>query len=171
MASDPVHQTLAKIGYTLLQVQGTERVVKRVIQVTMPKKADLFASLQEKLSASEIKRPLGPFLSELRKRADLNTDFDALLSRFLVRRNEFIHDTSQPEGWSLLTRTGREVVNRQLLALLADSNEVRDIFLAMLHAWKVQADEPTSDEEETAFKAVLGKYEGGLLSRKWGPDA
>jgi hypothetical protein len=123
------------------------------------------------MSASDIERPLGAFLTELRRRAELHSDVDALLTRYLLRRNEFIHDISQPEGWSLKSDEGLEVVDQQLKDLLADSKEVRTLFVALLHAWKVQVEVDTTKEEEKAFEAIAGKYEGGALSRKWGTGA
>jgi len=161
-------KTLAKIGYVLLNIQSTERVVKRVIQIAMPHERHVLASLQEKLSASDIERPLGAFLTELRKRAELHKEVDALLKRFLLRRNVFIHNISQPEGWSLQNDAGLGVIDQQLKELLADSKEVRVLFLGLLHAWKVQVDVETTEEEKAAFEAVAGKYEGGILSRRWG---
>jgi hypothetical protein len=83
----------------------------------------------------------------------------------------FIHDISKPDGWTLKTKDGLGVINRQLDELLADSKEVRTLFVALLYSWKVQGEmEPTKEEDE-AFHAICGKYEGGVLSRRWGGDA
>lgn len=141
--------------------------MKRVIQIAMPHESHVLASLQEKLSSSDIERPLGAFLTELRKRAELHKGVDALLNRFLLRRNIFIHNISQPEGWSLRSDAGLGVIDQQLKELLADSKEVRVLFLGLLHAWKVQVDVETTEEEKVAFEAVAGKYERGVLFRRW----
>lgn len=164
-------KTLAKIGYTLLNIQSTERVIKRVLQIAMPREQDLFVSLAERLASKDADRPLGAFLTELRKRAELHSEVDELLKRFLQSRNVFIHEISKPEGWTLKTNEGLRVVNAQLDQLLGYSVEVRTLFMALLYSWKIQGEmEPTKEEDE-AFQAIAGKYEGGVLSRKWGSDA
>jgi hypothetical protein len=164
-------KALQKIGYTLLHIQSTERVIKLVMQTAMPCEKDLFTSLTERLLSKEMERPLGAFLTELRKRASLHADFDALLRRFLVNRNTFIHDISEPEGWSLKSDVGLRVIDRQLAELLADSDQVRSHFKALLYSWKIQGEMDTTEDENEAFHAISGKYEGGVLSRKWGIDA
>jgi hypothetical protein len=164
-------KVLAKIGYVLMNVQSTERVIKRVMQIAMPREADLFVPLFERLASKDMDRPLGAFLTELRKRAGLNQDFDELLKRFLLQRNVFIHDITQPEGWTLKTKEGIVVVDIQLNNLLNDSKDVRTHFMALLYSWKVQTEIEPSKEESEAFEAVAGTYQGGVLSRKWGNGA
>jgi hypothetical protein len=171
MDSTLVTKILAKIGYVLLNVQSTERVIKRVIQIAMPREREFFVSLSERLASKDTDRPLGAFLTELRKRAEVHSDVNVLLKRFLLRRNTFIHEISKPEGWTLKTKEGLRVINGQLDELLADSAEVRTLFLALIYAWKVQGEMHTTKEEDEAFQAISGKYEGGVLSRKWGSDA
>ncbi|QJR30036.1 hypothetical protein [Limnobacter profundi] len=163
-----VTKILAKIGYVLLNVQSTERVIKRVMKIAMPHESDYLVALSERLASKDMDRPLGAFLTELRKRAELNSQVDVLFKRFLLRRNVFIHDISKPKGWTLKTKEGLLVINSQLEELLADSTAVRTHFLALLYSWKVQGEmEPTKEEDE-AFRAITAKYEGGVLSRKWG---
>lgn len=164
-------RVLAKIGYVLMHLQLTERIIKRVMQIAMPREADLFISLSERLESKNLDHPLGPFLIELRKRAHLNQDFDELLKRFLLQRNVFIHDIAQPEGWSLKTKEGILVVDTQLNQLLENSEKVRAHFMALLYSWKIQADMEPSEEEAEAFTAISRTYEGGILSRKWGNGA
>lgn len=171
MDSAHVTRTLAKIGYVLLHIQSTERAIKLIMQTALPRERDLFTSLTERLSSKDMERPLGTFLTELRKRATLHADFDELLRRFLLNRNIFIHDISEPEGWSLKSEAGLKIVHQQLEELLTDSDQIRTHFKALLYSWKVQGEmDPTKDEGE-AFQDVSGKYEGGVLSRKWGTDA
>lgn len=170
-AASGTPQAFAKIGYVLLNLQATERVVKRAVQIAMPREIYVFASMEEKLLAADFERPLGAFLHELRKRAELHTEVDALLTRFLESRNTFIHNISQPEGWCLQTEAGLAVVDRQLRTLLDDSKEVRALFLGLLHSWKIQVGLPTAEWEEQAFEAMAGKYEGRIMSRRWGNGA
>ncbi|MCO4863723.1 hypothetical protein MKD38_18755 [Cupriavidus sp. WGlv3] len=165
-----VTKVLAKIGYVLLNVQSTERVIKRVMQIAVPRESDLFISLTERLASKDMDRPLGAFLTELRKRANLHGQVDELLRRFLLRRNVFIHDISKPDGWTLKTGEGLLVIDRQLNELLADSEEIRTLFMGLLYSWKVQGEMEPAKEEEEAFQAISGKYEGGVLSRKWGSE-
>jgi hypothetical protein len=140
------------------------------MQIAMPQERDFFVTVTERIESKKMNRPLGPFLTELRKRAELHADFDQLLSDFLTRRNEFIHHITKPEGWTLSTSEGLAVVGRQLKELHDSSNEVRTIFTAILYSWKVQDElEPTAEEVE-AFAALEGKYEGGVIRRKWGID-
>lgn len=167
LSSEHVSKILAKVGYTLLVVQSTERVVKRVMRIAMPDIDEFFTAVSERLSAKEMDRPLGAFLTELRKKVSLHEDVDALLRRFLLERNEFIHAISTPEGWTLKTVEGLRVVNRQLDELLRDAKEVRTIFLSYLWAWKVQGEMATTEEEDAAFRAIEGKYEGSIMARRW----
>lgn len=131
---------------------------------------DFFATVAERLESNRMDRPLGPFLAELRKRAELHADVDRLLTDFLTRRNEFIHRITKPEGWTLRTPEGLEVVGKQLKELYESSKQVRTIFMALLYSWKVQGELEPSAEEVEAFAALEGKYEGGVMSRKWGID-
>lgn len=94
----------------LLHVQMTEKTIKRVMQIAMPQESDFFVAVTERIESKKMNRPLGPFLTELRKRAELHADFDQLLSDFLTRRNEFIHHITKPDGWTLSTSKG--LVNR-----------------------------------------------------------
>ena len=165
-----VTRILLKIGYVFLHVQATEKAVKLVMQIAMPCEQDLFASLTERLVAKERQRPLGPFLHELRSRATLHVDIDELLSRFLLNRNRFVHNILKVEGWSLKTEAGCGAASRFLNELLADSMEVRNIFIGLLHSWKVQSGLDTTEEEDRAF-VEMEKYEGPILSRKWGKGA
>ena len=165
-----VTKILLKIGYVFLHVQSTEKAVKLVMQIAMPCEQDLFASLTERLVAKERQRPLGPFLHELRSRATLHPDIEELLSRYLSSRNRFVHNVSEVEGWSLKTEAGCAVANDFLNGLLADSKEVRSVFIGLLHSWKVQSGLDTTEEEDRAF-AEMEKYEGQILSRKWGSGA
>jgi hypothetical protein len=164
-------KVLAKIGYVLMHLQCTERIIKRVMQITMPREADLFISLSERLASKDMDRPLGAFINELRKRSYLNQEFDELLKCFLLLRNVFIHDIAQQEGWSLKTKEGIRVADTQLNQILENSEKVRAHFKALLYSWKIQADMEPSEEEAEAFTAISGTHEGGILSRKWGNGA
>lgn len=164
-------KSLAKIGYVLMHLQYTERIIKRVMQVAMPREADLFISLPERLGSKDMDRPLGAFIAGLRKRAYLNQEFDGLLKSFLLQRNVFIHDIAQPEGWTLKTKEGIRVVDTQLNQILENSEKVRSHFKALLYSSKIQADLEPSEEEAEAFTAISSTYEGGILSRKWGNGA
>jgi hypothetical protein len=171
MSPEHVSKILAKVGYTLLVVQSTERAVKRVMRIAMPNIDELFTEISDRLSAKEMDRPLGAFLTELRKKASLHDDVDALLRRFLLKRNEFIHAIATPDGWTLKTLEGLRIVNRQLDELLRDAKDVRTIFLSYLWAWKVQGEMETTEEEDEAFRAIKGKYDGGVMARRWEVDA
>ncbi len=141
--------------------------MKLVMQIAMPREQDLFASLTDRLVAKQRQRPLGPFLHELRNRATLHPDIEELLSRFLLRRNCFVHNLSEVEDWSLKTEAGCTAANNFMNNLLADSVEVRNVFIGLLHSWKVQTGYDTTEEEDSAF-AAMEKYEGQILSRRWG---
>lgn len=170
MASQQVAKVLLKIGFVFLHLQSTEKAVKLVMQIAMPREQDLFALLTERLVAKERQRPLGPFLEELRKRATLHPQVDELLSRYLLKRNRFVHNLSEVENWSLRTEAGCAVAHDFLNGLLADSKDVRSIFIGLLRSWKVQSGLETTEEEDRAF-AEMEKYEGQILSRKWGSGA
>ena len=167
-----VREVLAKIGYVLLHIQATERVVKLAMQVAMPGEAELlFTSIAERVTSKDVRRPLGPFLAELRKRATLHDDVDDLLTRFLTKRNAFIHNLAEVDGWSITTEAGIATAHQHLGELLDESKQVRTHFLGLLYSWKVQTGLKPTEYEEEGFAAIAEKFEGGILSRKWGTDA
>jgi hypothetical protein len=133
------------------------RILRTIIglQIAMPQERDLFVTVTERIASKDMNRPLGPFLTELRKRAELHADVDQLLTNFLMRRNEFIHHITKPEGWTLTTPEGLEVIGKQLRELHKSSKEVRTIFTALLYAWKVQDElEPTVEDMEKFIEQI-----------------
>lgn len=167
-SADAVKMILTQIGYVFLQIQRAEKTVKLAVLVVMPAAADLFAPLIERLEPKKRKPPLGPFLNKLRSRATVHPDIEQLLARYLDNRNRFVHNLSEVEGWSLTTHAGCVAASRFLNGLLDDAQEVRAIFRAMLHAYQLQTNMPTTEEDGREFDELVSKYGAPLIARNWG---
>lgn len=164
--SQAASSILRKIGYLLLHLQSTEKTIKVCIQIALPDEQDFFINVLDRLNEKERKKPLGHFLKALRLRADLNSDVDELLERFLNHRNAFVHNLEEVPEWNLKTREGCMAADAFLTKLHNESKEVHLLFLGILNAWKIQTENETSAEEE-ACVAKLSKYQSPIIKRKY----
>jgi hypothetical protein len=128
----------AKIGAALCLVQTAEEVIRTCITYVLPKTSPLTIEDLERQTNAERKKTLGYFLGELRKRADLDEDFDALLASFLENRNTLVHRIGEVPGWTLRTAEGRKIASIFAGRLLTETLEVIKIFAGLLSAWQEQ---------------------------------
>lgn len=87
------------MGVALLLLQTSERVIRLCMTLVLPKHEAITLELLQQQEESERCRTLGYFLTELRKRVDIDAQFDLLLIDFLKNRNDFIHDLSRVPDW------------------------------------------------------------------------
>src|SRR5947207_15392683 len=92
-------EVLMTIGVALLLLQATEKVIRLCMTFVLQKTSSLTLESLLGQEDSERTKTLGYFLAQLRKRTDLDAEFDALLTDFLRNRNDFIHDLSRIPGW------------------------------------------------------------------------
>jgi hypothetical protein len=90
--------------------------------------------------ASQRKRTLGQFLVELRRRVDIDDQFDMILEEFLDKRNTLIHRIDDVPGWSLHNEEGLKTARHFVDRLIIVSETVLDVFMALLRVWQKDVD-------------------------------
>jgi hypothetical protein len=107
-----------------IQIQVTERVLRLVTTFVLQKSNSVTAETLLDQVESDRRKTLGYFLSELRKRADLDQHFDSTLAEFLSHRNTLVHHLSDLPGWDTETLggiyVGRKFIN-ELIAMNSKS--------------------------------------------------
>jgi len=154
--NDSEKDLLMRMGACLLLVQQTESILRFCLTFVLQKQSPLTLEVLENQRSAERKKTLGYFLTELRKRADLDEGFDLLLSDFLTRRNQFVHNITELEGWDRSTESGRKVALNFVNILTRQAVKISQILSGLMMAWQEQAglDVPTSKEMED----LAGKY-------------
>jgi hypothetical protein len=96
-------QILSEIGLTLFYLQGLENSIEFMLDWVFPEKPT--GKLAELYTASVSKRrqTLGQLLAELRKRTDVNPQFDSMLAVFLEDRNRFVHRLFNEREFNLVS--------------------------------------------------------------------
>ena len=84
------------MGLTLVLMQATEMVINACLTYALPEGGVL--TLEMLRRSGQKKRTLGQFLTELRKRVDIDEHFDMILEEFLDKR--------RPSWLSLMLRPG-----------------------------------------------------------------
>lgn len=113
----------------------------------------------ERQEKAERKKTLGYFLSELRKRADLEPGFEALLDDFLERRNILVHRLADVPGWSLENDVGLAATNAFVQDMLRVTDTVLKVFMGLVRAWEEQTGiRPTEVEGHRFFTAIDATY-------------
>lgn len=148
-----VSMTLAKIGFLLLDVQSTERAIKLCAKVALPKLDQILTGLGDRIQNGEYDRKtIGQMLGQLRERATFQTDFEAILDRFLRNRNLLAHDLANIPGWSLKKEEGLKAANEFLDELTDDSRTVRSVFVGIINSWRIQSGHDVDEEEFANLK-------------------
>jgi len=162
-------KVLEAMGIALLLMQNAERVIRLCMTFVLQKQPPLTLDLLQNQEESERAKTIGYFLSELRKRANIEESFDLLLKDFLKNRNDFIHDLSRIPKWGLRTPE-RSATSLQFLHLLIQqTDEVQKVFVGLVLAWQEQAGltEPPLPEHEwflevdAAYKPLAFHIFGG----------
>jgi hypothetical protein len=145
--NDKRDELLLMVGQIVLISQTTEKVIRLCLTFVIQEDAPLTLEKLEFLELKEKKKTIGYFLSELRKRASLDEDFDQLLIEFLEKRNTLIHNVEDVPGWSLENSSGRIEARKFLGKLAFLTVEVLKIFTGLVRAWQNQVGIDTSDLE------------------------
>ncbi|MCZ7563808.1 MAG: hypothetical protein M5U08_08340 [Burkholderiales bacterium] len=135
-------QVLIAMGVAVLMLQVTERVIRLCMTIVLQKQSPLTLEALQAQEEFERNKALGYFVAELRKRADLQDGFDALLKDFLKNRNDFIHDLSRVPGWELGSEEQTEKAKRFVHGLIHQSDRVLKVFLGLVSAWQEQVGVP-----------------------------
>jgi len=73
---------LARIGAAVVLARTAEQLIRLVMTFVLQKDSPLTVEKIERQSRDERRKTLGYFLAQLRRRADLDPEFDALLDAF-----------------------------------------------------------------------------------------
>lgn len=156
-------EVLVAMGVALLILQTTERVIRLCMTLVLPKDGALTLESLQQQEESERYKTLGYFLAELRKRVNIDAEFDLLLRDFLKNRNDFIHDLSRVRDWGFKkaqdVASSKEFVNR----IIRQSERVTKVFSGFIRAWQEQIgmDLPVPEHEffddiERNFRPIVG---------------
>ena len=153
-------EILLRMGLTLVLMQATEMVINACLTYALPEGGVLTL---EPLKADQKKRTLGQFLTELRKRVDIDEHFDLILEEFLDKRNTLIHRIKDVPGWSLDNEQGCLIAYQFVNRLMTVNESVCDTFTALLSMWKNQEDIKTPVDHlfaniETHIKIVNNTF-------------
>jgi hypothetical protein len=147
-------ETLAAIAVALLLAQTAERLIRLCMTFVLQQSSPLTLELLERQEKAERKKTLGYFLSELRKRAELDPSFDTLLERFLERRNALVHHFDH----CLNTEIGLAGANAFLDEMITDTDKVLKVFLGLLQAWQDETGIGPSAPNHALFSEVEAVY-------------
>jgi hypothetical protein len=85
-------------GITLQGVQGVEQILGFCLRLVFPTDPSLDLASLYKMDDVSRKRTLGQLVGQLRKRVEVQSDFDAMLREFVELRNRFVHHLfNEPE--------------------------------------------------------------------------
>lgn len=134
-------ESMARVGIALRLVQTVEVVLRLVMTFVLQKdEGPLSIQKLEAQTKAERKKTLGYFLIELRKRAGLRDDLEAMLDRFLEARNTLAHRLDDIPGWEQRdTVEGRLQAYHFLSQLSKDSFTLVRIFTALTAEWQKEA--------------------------------
>jgi hypothetical protein len=157
------HQdVLVAMGVTLLMLQVTETCIKTCLTLVLPGQPFLTLEVLEQQDERLRNKTLGYFLTEVRKRVDLDDDFDALLKAFLKNRNDFVHDLSRVPGWKLGSPEETAKARAFVHHLLEQADMVQKVFLGLMSAWLEQTgmkvplpSHPLFDEIDAVYKPLV----------------
>jgi len=157
-------EVLVAMGVAVLLLQTTERVIRLCMTLVLQKDQPLTLEKLQQQEESERNKTLGYFLSELRKRVDLDQHFDQLLKDFLKNRNDFIHNLNNVPAWGFRKHQNVLASREFVYQLIHQSENVTKVFAALISAWVEhnKLDVPVPDHEyfdeiETTFKPVVDR--------------
>jgi hypothetical protein len=127
-------------------MQATETVINACLTYVLPEGGVL--TLEMLRRSGQKKRTLGQFLTELRKRVDIDEHFDMILEEFLDKRNTLIHRVDNVPGWSLDNEQGCQIVY-QFVNRLMDGGRV-----GARHAYSITG----SMAKRRRYKNTSGPY-------------
>jgi hypothetical protein len=157
--------TLVAMAVALLLIQTTERVIKLCMTFVLQRSSPLTLEILERQEKEERRKTLGYFLGELRKRADLDPGFDALLEEFLEKRNILVHHFGAINEYSLNTEAGLAAGNAFVHRMIQVTESVLKVFIGLTQAWQEQVgmpagitpDHPFFTEIEKAYKPLVNE--------------
>jgi hypothetical protein len=96
-------EILGDIGLTLFYLQGVENSIEFMLDWVFPENPTIRLGNLYLAKPAERRQTLGQLLLELRKKTEVNPQFNAMLTRFLEDRNRFIHRLFNEPEFALRT--------------------------------------------------------------------
>ncbi len=121
------------IGLTLIELQGVEKLLRSCVGLVF--KDINGCALEDLRNAKNRKKTLGQFLTILRRKSTIDPSFDEVLSNFLSRRNEFVHDLQGNKLFRLSSVGGRQHIRMFLDRLRSEANIVGKVMMGALMVW------------------------------------
>lgn len=125
------------MGLALVFLQTTEQLIRKCLTYVFPPDGGVTLEMLEQVGKR--KHTLGKFLCELRKRVDIDDQFDSILDEFLDMRNKLIHRLEDVPGWSLDNDDGLKIARHFVDRLLIIDQKVRGVFVTLLVTWAREA--------------------------------
>ena len=157
----PNHEDVYSLmGFTLSYIQSVERNMKFVTTYVLQDGDSLTLEKLESINKKERKKALGYFIGKIRDRASLFPNFEELLSEFLNKRNDFVHNQDKIPGWDLSTPEGVVVARTFVISLLHQAHIINEIFAALLCKWQEQTGiyPPQSGESNEYINSIEERY-------------
>jgi hypothetical protein len=101
--SDAQKRATFTAGITLQGIQGVEQILGFCLRFVFPRDPSLNPSTLYVMDSATQKRTLGQVVAELRKRVEVQSDFDAMLREFVELRNRFVHRLFNERDFTLAT--------------------------------------------------------------------
>lgn len=123
----------ALIGLTLVELQGVEKLLRSCIGlVFQDADGNPLADLRNPKSR---RKTMGQFMTILRQKSSIDPTFDEVLSNFLDRRNQFIHDLLGNKLFRLTSPNGRQHVRLFIDRLRSETDLVGKFMMGALMGW------------------------------------
>jgi hypothetical protein len=135
---EPQREIMFRMGFALLITQTTEKLISTCLAYALPESGSVTLESLEK--DNNRKKTLGQFIVELRKRVDIDDQFDKVLSEFLDKRNVLIHRIDDVPGWSLHNEEGLKVARLFVDRVIMLNESVLNVFMSLLHVWQKEVD-------------------------------
>lgn len=130
--SETQERALFTAGLALQAVQIAELNLNSILTWNFPKQEPIDLAGLSAMSAANLKSTVGRLLTDLRKRANIDPDFDAVLERFVANRNRFAHRLFTEENFELASDSGSERAIAFMDGLLKDASIVQRTLVSFM---------------------------------------
>jgi hypothetical protein len=155
----PREDAWTRIGLLLGMLQHAEHAINVSLSWVF---TDRPVSLEEIafFEKSKQKKALGVLLRALRERVNIDSQFDAFLTRFLQDRNRFVHHLFTERGFSINETKDVPRIRKFVDSLAHRTAIVISVFHAFIEIWAEEHD--LLDDQPDAFKGTPAP-----LPRQW----
>lgn len=157
MTPPNINDIYSLMGFTLEYIQVVEKTIKTITTYVFQEDGDLTLEKLKLIERNEQKKALGYFFGKLKERVELDPSVENLLSDFLSRRNDFIHNQYKVPGWDLHSSEGQVVAKKFTITLLRQAQVINEIFISLIFKWQEQIgiNLDVSDDSESIEKIYV----------------